>query len=206
MKRITLLAVILLALGGTTFASTLQNCGSCDGGVYTMNYETVSIGGATDVFNLFVTIDTTNYLYQSAYIHAIAPKVDSNYSSITLLQAPLGVAQWLLPQSGGINAGGCDGAGAGYFCTTTAGLGAPVSTHMNTFEWQIVVPHNTLLTATDASALKILFVNGEGTKVGALMSEEFTLDPRISTPEPASLALIGFGLTGLGFFSRRFRK
>jgi hypothetical protein len=105
-------------------------------------------------------------------------------------------SMWDTNIDNGLGATGCSNGGSGYLCTVSTGKGAPLSTDINSWSWQITVPHNTLFTDTDGASLKVLYTNADGTKVGALVSENITLsDPQ--APEPATFGLIGVGLLGL---------
>jgi hypothetical protein len=48
-------------------------------------------------------------------------------------------------------------------------------------------------------------VNASGEKVGALVSEDITLQ-RSTVPEPASVILLGSGLAGIGLWGMKRRK
>jgi hypothetical protein len=84
-------------------------------------------------------------------------------------------------------------------------MGASLSNNVNSWSWQITVPHGTLLTGTggDGASVKVLYTNADGVKVGALVSEYVTLTPGTAAPEPATYGLIGAGLLGLTLLRKR---
>ena len=56
-----------------------------------------------------------------------------------------------------------------------------------------------------AASIKARYVNAAGNKVGALVSENITLQ-RSTVPEPASVILLGSGLAGIGLWGMKRRK
>ena len=202
MKMIFVLGC-LLALGSVAVVGAPIGpvCGTCQGGVYNLTFNTVSMG-EVDIFNLFLIIDTTLYTGGGSYIHAVAPKVSNLLTAFTLLSAPGGTSGWET-FDGGLHADGCSGAGAGFLCTQSTGLGAPLTNPINQWGWRITLPHDSLFTGAGQASIKVLFVDGEGNKVGDLVSESTTLS---QIPEPIPLLLLGSGLVGLGLFSRRRRR
>ena len=202
MKMIFVLGC-LLALGSVAVVGAPIGpvCGTCQGGVYNLTFNTVSMG-EVDIFNLFLIIDTTLYTGGGSYIHAVAPKVSNLLTAFTLLSAPGGTSGWV-SYDGGLHADGCSGAGAGFLCTQSTGLGAPLTSPINRWGWRITLPHGSLFTGAGQASIKVMFVDGAGDKVGDLVSESTTLS---QIPEPIPLLLLGSGLVGLGLFSRRRRR
>lgn len=197
--------VAILCLTAALAAATPigPNCGTCSGAIFDLTYQTVSIGATNDVFDVTMFVDTTTYTGGGLYIAAVAPKVSPSVVSASLLNAPGGTGVWNT-QLGGLNSGGCDGAGSGFVCSGATGHGAPVSNIDNSWIWEVVIPHGTLMTGDLQSSIKAEFTDINGNKVGALLSEGITLSPKSSVPEPSSLGLGAIGLILLGA-ARRFK-
>ncbi len=182
LKTLLLWGAIASALSMTATAATIgPSCGTCQGGVYSLTYSTVSTNvGGLDTYNLFLNINTSSYNGGGTLIEAVAPKIVSNtLVSETLLSAPGGTAGWYTI-NGGLNAAGCDGSGAGFFCSgsNTNASAALVSSVNNAWTWQVAVTAGTpLLTGANAASLKVDYTDANGAKVGALVSEGITLTP-----------------------------
>ncbi len=73
-----------------------------------------------------------------------------------------------------------------------------------TYSWifDVKVDNGDLFADLDGSKVKARYVDANGDKVGALVSE--TLTRRVS--EPPSLLLLGSGLLALGLVTRRYRS
>jgi MYXO-CTERM domain-containing protein len=139
--------------------------------------------------------------------------IDGSLSLCGLVQG--GVANWNLI-SGGINASGCSGSGSGFDCADwiAAGPGAALGGIL-TFVFDQTINLGTLITSNLGASIKAQYVDASGAKVGALVSEDITLQTSSSTssgisstgstPEPGStsLAVLGLGLLGATFWARR---
>ena len=215
MKSQTLLNICLLgALSAfTASAGSISGCGSCAGGVFSLSYTSVASNAVVDTYDVFVSINTADYFGGGSYIHAVSPKiVSTNYVSVLLLTAPAtnpNGSTWNNPIDGGLNANGCDGGGAGYFCEQSSGLGAAVANINNSWSWRVTVAHNTpLLVAIDAASLKAEFIDGSGNKTGPVFSEAISLSEdggtgQSAVPEPSTMVLMGAGLVFAGLLRKR---
>jgi hypothetical protein len=191
----------------------------------TITYDCVKCGNHNTAFNITYTVVdnvahtydlTVTALYQPAgagamdyvYINAISMWIyDVNYENgtPTAISGPDGGA-WTV-QPGGLNASGCNGAGATFFCVNSAGVGAGHSGPGDTDTWVIRLDLDAALGDTQLVHFKGHFVDANGNKVGDLISDNFTATPPGFTPlcdgnctpqavpEPASLLLLGAGLS-----------
>lgn len=217
-------AASLITPGGQAHATPIgPNCPTCQGSIYTLTYDGTALPDsdtAHETFRIIYTIDTSGYSSSGpapgVAIDAAAIKVSSSVVSASLFDAPQadgstgGASDWTIVP-GGINAGGCSGAGGGFECadwTASSGLGAAVGGIL-TWIFDVTVNNGELLTAAGASSIKARYVDASGGKTGALVSENIDLQigrPPTSIPEPATLALLGCGLLGLAFLHRRRLK
>jgi hypothetical protein len=180
------------------------SCGTCQGSIYELTYSGSPIASTpmTQTFAITLSIDPTGYIGGGTFINAVAPKVSDTVNAVTLASAPGVLANWTTVM-GGINAGGCSGSGSGFVCAkenTTPPTDAPVP-FAGTYTWvfDVTIPTGTLFTAPNASSIKVQYTDGSGNKVGALVSEDLTLEV---IPEPSTLLLV---TAGLALLARRHR-
>jgi hypothetical protein len=188
-----------------------STCGSCQGGVYTLTYDGTALPDADplhETYRVTLTVDTNTYTGGGAAIAATSVKVASAiiFGGSSLFAAPGGLANWSLVD-GGIAAAGCSGAGSGFLCAdyVGAGAGAAVGGILG-WVFDIQVNNGALFTDLLESSIKVEYVNSAGDKVGALVSENITLQvppPPLLIPEPGTLSLLGLGLVALGLRRRR---
>jgi hypothetical protein len=207
-RSLFLVGVIGLMFSGVSRADLLSGCGTCQGSTYLLTYDptkTVSSIGVS-IYDVFLTIDPSGYTGGGSYINAVAIKIASdNGATGSVIIAPGGAGNWT-EVDGGLNASGCSGAGAGFICASD-GHTAPVPTAAGTtYIWEFnYATSKSLLTGNLASSIKVDYVNGTGGKVGALVSEDITLQQQVPDGGMA-LMLLGGALVGLETLRRRFRS
>ncbi len=212
---LTIMAVLvtLTLFTGIGNADLLSNCGTCQGSTYLLQYNpnNTTTSGADTVYDVFLTIDTSGYTGGGSFLNAVAIKIASSVDvpPSTLVAAPGGAANWAV-QFGGINAGGCDGAGNGFICAQD-GQTAPVP-NATAYTWEFHYATTAAIdTSSLGSAIKAQYVDASGNKVGALVSEGITLQScptcggttQGGVPEPTSILLLASTVGLAGFKLRK---
>ena len=189
------------------FASSIVS--SLDGNTYSL-WEVGNIPGVS--YTLEVDVQVTNGYSGGLtdFLDALSIMLDNDvwFTGASLVAHPSGA--WAL-QSGGLNAGGCDGAGRPFICAQATGLGAPLftGTAPNLLAFQFLVYSRTVPQDGDTAHVKYHYVNSAGVKVGDLSSSlviqcvDSSCGGAQTTPEPNTLLLSGLGLLAACFLRGR---
>jgi len=223
LKRLLIATSLGLALivPATSHASTIPyDCTKCGSHNTAFDITYSVINAADNTYEMTITA-----LYQPdgagavdyTYINALSLMlydVTLQNSTPSFTSGPDG-GPWSI-MTGGLSASGCNGGGAGFFCLNSAGAGAGHSGPGDSDSWVIFLDLAAPLGDTQKVHFKGHFVNASGQKVGDLIADDFfanTTDqpncgagpctPTAAVPEPASLLLMGSGLTLL---AARLRK
>ena len=189
---VALSVIALVGVGHADATSIGPDCPTCQGSIYTLtNLGLFGTSGDNDTYHFSLTIDTTGYNGSGAFIDSVALKVSSSIvGTPSLFLAPGGVAAWTV-ETGGLNGNGCSGAGSGFVCATDGQTAPVVPSALYEWIFELLIPHDTLMAI---ASIKVRYVDANGNKVGALVSENINLPDG----DPGTFELLAFGLLSVG--------
>lgn len=206
-RKITASVVVAMSLVGVANANSFQ------GTVWSLSYSGFAqpdVDPLHQTYRITLGIDTNGYTGSGSYLDQVAIKVSSSVTAASLISAPTGTAYWQL-MSTGLNANGCSGGGGGFECANSTvllngGKGVAINPGNGvgidyTWVFDITMNNGSLFTAALAPSVKGRFVDTNGEKIGALVSEDVSLN---AVPLPAAAWLFGSAL--LGFVSLSSRR
>jgi PEP-CTERM motif-containing protein len=199
-----LLAVALMAMGlmatGAKADPIGPDCGSCFGGIYTLEFAIVT----PTEYLVRLLIDSSGYNGgpMTDYIQSVAIKPASSILATSSLVSTTAPGTWVY-SGGGLNNSGCDGSGSGFACAQDGTSAVVGSTLQWIFDIKVANVGDWLL-AADAASIKVNYDPHNG----IIVSENITLQHNQNccnhdVPEPQPLVLVGLGLFVLAAMRRR---
>jgi hypothetical protein len=212
MKRLALGSILFLLLCGVSaFADSIgPDCGTgnCMGSVYTLSLTDISAGAGTTTYQIRLDINTAAYTGRSSdYIHSVAVKITEHDFTrdttlpVSLVSSPIGT--WSM-QAGGDNSIGCNGKGAGWFCSQD-GSSAVADGSAYAWIWNVTLPNSIgIFKGTLEASVKAEYNRRNGANAG-ITSANITLQDttKVKVPEPSLITLLGLGLGAVSLLLRR---
>jgi hypothetical protein len=208
-KEMRTRTAMLFLLGGLLAALPLSagsigpSCGSCFGGVYTINVT--AAGG--NLYDVELTADLrTSTLDNDVWVRGVSVKGSEGALTSGSLTSTTATGTWTGSANAiaVANASGCQSApGSGSVCATTANQLNLVNTVSSLWTWIFRIETANLKTDELPFHVQFAKLNGAGTRVrnAGIVSEAIT----VSTPEGSmsEIPLLLSGLVGVWFWNRR---
>jgi hypothetical protein len=187
--------------------------GSCQGAIYTLEYDPTPVAttATTETFKITLSINTAGPLdaglATAVGIDTVAIKVAGSIVDGSVISGPP-PATWAGHVDQVLNANGCNAnGGGGWYCADISSGTAPTLGGLLVWMFNIEVGTGDLKTDPDDASVKARYIDGNGEKVGDLVSEPITLQDEFPPiPEPGSTMLLGSGLLGLALAGSRRRS
>ncbi|MBP6513693.1 MAG: PEP-CTERM sorting domain-containing protein [Steroidobacteraceae bacterium] len=176
------------------------------------------VAGSGTTYTVTLTMDFTNATAANPFIgdrlEAWSLQLPST-ATLNLLGAPIDLAGWVVDNEGKATAGGCGNGSVTTICVDRGsagalnGTGPTIGKQVYEFVLSVVFASSTNLTGSgNFHLLTVVWdckpnnaADCEWKKDATLISEGLGFDRAV--PEPATLALLGLGLAGIGFGARR---
>ena len=188
---LTVLAVALL-FGNIAKADTID---PTTGVTYSLTASMDGADAGRGQVDVTLTVNTSTADFTSGFLTAVAMQF-TGASSVTLESAPGGTGAWTT-MAGGLDSGGCNG--TGNFVCFKDSASNPLAVG-GTYTFVFDVKGGWTCCSSDVKADYNASADNTGQNLGLT---SIGIGTTTSTPEPSSLAMLGFGLIGLIGYGRR---